>query len=263
MLKALNKSPRHCYAKYIDPQRETTQPTPAMQLGTCFHVMLLEPHRESEVLTVVPEGVDRRSKAGKEFFAELEQSGKIPVKHEDYARLKGMVESVILDPVSRVIFQQNGSAELSIFWTEQTHGLRCKIRPDYSVAPCEDWPNGLVIDVKSAADASIEQFSNSAYGLGYHIASALYVDGFQAAYKTKEPPPFLFLAAEKEHPFVSAWYMAPDDWQTLGRLEYQRLIKMYSECKSSNFWPGYATKVRTLELPFRATKRLESLLSMQ
>lgn len=259
MLKTLNKSPRHCYAKHIDPQREATQPTPAMQLGTCFHVMLLEPHRENEVLTVVPEGVDRRSKAGKEFFAELESSGKISVKHEDYARLKGMVESALgNNEIVKILTHPGAIFEGSIFYTDPDTGAKCKIRPDLCILPCADFPNGLIVDLKSAADASINEFQHSAYRLGYHIQAGWYAWVFMNAIGTDALPEFRFIAVEKEAPFCVAWLDADcEEFVSIGMTHALSLYEKITACMKDGSWPGYPESLQKLSLPAHVLKQFE------
>lgn len=259
MLKELRKSPLHCWDAYINPDRERKAATPAMQIGTCFHTMLLEPETASKVFTIVPEGIDRRSKEGKALFAEIDASGVIPLKKDDHDRLAKMVESAKAHPVTSVVLSQQGLVEASLVWTETTTGLNmtCKMRPDFHVPPCEAFPNGLIVDLKSAAEADYDGFSRAAFNMGYYIQSAWYTSGFMAYYGTSEPPAFLFLAVEKERPFACAWYAADQDMIELGNSENTRLLHLFAECASSNHWPGYPTDVRPLSLPAWAKNKLE------
>ncbi|MBC8295900.1 MAG: PD-(D/E)XK nuclease-like domain-containing protein, partial [Pelagibacterales bacterium] len=65
MLGMLNKSPQHLQ-RYFDGHREES---PALNFGSAFHTMILEPHRMDDEV-VVFEGKTRRGKAWDKFSME-------------------------------------------------------------------------------------------------------------------------------------------------------------------------------------------------
>ena len=54
-LDLIAKSPAHYYAKYLDPNREASQPTPAMRMGAITHSYILEPNQFSSNYVIAPE----------------------------------------------------------------------------------------------------------------------------------------------------------------------------------------------------------------
>ena len=165
----LDKSPAHYYARYLDPDREPVEPTPAMALGTAVHTAILEPAEFDNLYTVIPEGLDRRTKEGKQVYSLIKESGKTPLKFDDMKRIIKMQEAVHAHPISKAIWSLDCVFESSILQIDKESGIECKIRPDLYVKPCDDFPNGIVIDLKTTTDASSQAFAKSAFNLKYYI----------------------------------------------------------------------------------------------
>lgn len=256
-LKLIQQSPLHYWSRYLDPQREPDESTPAQRLGTAWHASIFEPDQFALDYIAIPEGLDRRTKEGKELFASIEASGKEPIKHDDFLRIARMTESARQHPVSQVVFDlPGGVAEASIFWEHPTVGVTCKLRPDYMVAPCEMFPTGLIIDGKTGEDMSPEGFAKYAWNWDLFLQAAFYCDGFMRHHGTIEPPAFCWLAQEKSDPFATAYYSASEDVLAYGRRKYTRLLNIYAECLRSDKWPGYPATVQPIDLPAWAAKQV-------
>lgn len=261
-LKLLNKTPLHYWARYLDPNREREEPTAAMLMGTAIHCAILEPEQFAKLYTVVPEGIDKRSKDGKALFADIEANGLRPLKPADHKTIIRVRDSALAHPVSKLLFSHTEhKVETSIFWKDRVTGVQCKIRPDFMLPPCAQFPNGLIMDVKSTGDASAGEFARQSWNLDMPIQSALYCDGFMEEFKTDAPPPFLWLACEKDAPSACAYYSADAELIAYGRKENRRLLAIYAECLSDNVWPGYPLQITSLELPAWAQKTVQNSLS--
>jgi hypothetical protein len=59
------KSPLHYWARYLDPNRVVPEPTPAMAIGSAVHTHVLELDQWDARYVSAPDGIDRRTKAGK------------------------------------------------------------------------------------------------------------------------------------------------------------------------------------------------------
>jgi hypothetical protein len=261
-LKLLQRSPLHYWAKYLDPDREREEPTPAMKLGTAWHCAIFEPDQFTERYVQVPEGLDRRTKEGKALWAELEASGLEPLSASTWEQLRRMREASRSNPISRVLFGDGVSAvcEASMFWVDSDTGANCKMRPDFMVAPCEMFPHGLIADGKTCLDASPEGFAKFVWNYDAHLQSAWYCDGFQKVHGTSQPPTFIWLAQEKDAPFASAYYSASEDLLAYGRKTYKSLLEIYKNCVASNTWPGYPSEVKPLTLPTWAEKQVSEAI---
>lgn len=257
-LKLLSRSPAHYFAAYLDPARKRREPTPAMRIGTAWHAAIFEPEAFAADYIQLPDGLDRRTKEGKALYAEIEASCREPMAPDAYAEILAMRNSAAAHPVSQVIFGlPDGAAELSLFWTDAATGVRCKIRPDYMVPPCAQFPHGLLIDGKTGEDMSPAGFGKYAWNWELHLQAAWYCDGFQAVLGTDQPPAFAWLAQEKDAPYACAYYAAGADFLAYGRRIYRPLLERLGDCQRTGSWPAYGQMVQPLALPGWAEKQVQ------
>lgn len=244
-LKLIGRSPLHYWAKYLDPNRQIEEPTPALRLGTAIHAAVLEPMRFKQEYVVAPR-VDRRTKEGKEtwaaFEAECAAAGATPISADDFKTCMSISERLNRHPAASVLFR-SGSPELSMWWEDADTGVLCKCRPDWLI-------DGVaVIDVKSTQDASAAGFARSVANYEYHMQAAWYLDGVRACLGNDAPQAFIFAAFEKDAPHAVAFYNADAEMIEIGRREYRRRLAIYAACKRSDVWPGYPPEITTLALP--------------
>lgn len=213
-------------ARYHYERSQPSHHKPAFDLGTAAHSFILERDRATVVKV---DADDWRGKASREARDMAYADGMVPLLTKDYARVIGMYDSVMKHDLAGPALERH-VAERSIFWEVDDQPMKC--RPD---ALTDD----LIIDLKTCVDASPEAFSRSIAQFGYHIQDSHYRDGVEAA--TGEQLPFVFLAVEKEPPYLVAWYeLDPDDVER-GREAAARSLAVYRECKTSGMWPGYPT----------------------
>jgi len=247
-LDVLARSPLHYWSKYLDPNRERKEPTPAMKLGTAIHTAVLEPDEFTKRHMVAPQ-VDRRTKDGKatweQFVADAEAAGADLISADDFATCQAISRQVREHPTARKVFA-NGTPELSAYWTDAETGLLCKCRPDWLGLP-------LIVDLKSTEDASAEGFAKSAWNFRYWVQAAWYVDGIEQA-TGQRPDAFVFAAFEKSAPYACAFYFADEAMLDMGRREYRRLLRILADCTAADRWPGYTTDVMPLGVPAWALK---------
>lgn len=241
-LDQMAKSPAHYLASLTTQRKETA----AMRIGSIFHGMVLEP--ETTHIAVAPQ-CDKRTKEGKAIYAEFEanNSRSIIVTADEGEMLFGMVKSVMAHPAARALLNGPGIAEGSCFWFDEQSGELCRCRPDFYR---ED---GIIVDLKSTDDASLEGFTRSVAKYRYAVQAAMYSDGVSAA-TLKPVHGFAFVAVEKSAPFAVQCFQL--DFQSLeaGRITYQRNLLDLADCKAANKWPAYSDKVELLSLPNWALK---------
>ena len=253
-LKLLKRSPLHYWAQYVDPARERTEPTAAMKLGTAFHCRLFEPMEFDQRFAVLPEGLDRRTKEGKQLWADVEASGKTPVNAGDAETIERMVSAAMVHPISQVALALPARIEVSMF--ARLHGVRVKARPDFLVTPCPQFPNGLIVDGKSANDGSPEGFAKAVWNLDYHLQASVYTQVVQQVLDTAGRPLFCWLVQESASPWATAWYSAGDDLIEHGDREVRRLLALFADCVTRNRWPGYPETVAPIAMPAWAQKQM-------
>jgi hypothetical protein len=85
----LRKSPAHYLYKVTHPE----EPTPALMFGSAAHKYILEPESFLDEYIEVPK-IDRRTKAGKEEWQKILDSGKTPISTEDLSVIRDMKEVI-------------------------------------------------------------------------------------------------------------------------------------------------------------------------
>ncbi len=246
-LKLLMQSPLHYWNRNINPDREESKPTASMAKGTVTHTEILEPGDFDNRYIVVPEGLDKRTKEGKEAYRIIEESGKLPLSHNDYQDVKAMGDAALKNEIIKLLFMAEHSVEDSIFF--ERDGVKCRIRPDFYIAPCFDYPNGLIMDVKTTQDASERGFNRSIDTYNYDLQCEFYSYGFMQYFETHEKPKFLFFAIESSAPYANAMYELPDDVYQYATVQNEKLIALYKECKETDTWKGYSSEIVVLNAP--------------
>lgn len=244
-LDLIARSPAH----YVAAKALGRKETPAMAIGSAFHAMTLEPETFDQEFAVLPEGLDRRTKAGKEAFArfEMESVGKRIIGANDLAVVRAMANSVHSHPLAGPLVT-GGRAEQSIFWESSiVEGVTSKCRPDY-IKNLKD-ERYVIVDLKSTEDARPFAFERSAWSFRYHVQAAYYWDGCTDGFG-HAPDAFIFVVVEKAPPYAVAVYEASiDDMMNAGRDEYYANLKTFRQCELSGEWPAYPVEIQKLLLP--------------
>ena len=245
-LKRLAQSPLHYKTSKAGPHEETE----AMRLGTAVHSAVLEPDSFNELYSKTPEG-DRRSKAFKAAWAELEEKGKIPLSPNDFEAIQGMARSIQEHPLAGR-WLSGGTAEISGYWTQHidSDGLNtdilCKCRPDYIKELGNQY---AIIDLKTTRSAEPRYFGKAAYwDYQYHISAAHYLTGMEKLRGVRAQG-FIFIAVEKTPPYAVNVFEASEEFIRAGTETNQELYKIFASCQASGNWPGYPAISRKLMLP--------------
>ena len=247
-LDKVDQSPAHYLHWLQEPEPE---PTDAMQTGKAFHMAVLEPDLfESEVITA-PE-VNKRTNKGKQELKDFhaEHSDKLILRPDQTEIVQAMRDSIYQHRAARACLSAAGFPEVSVFWEDFVTGETLKCRPDH-------WrQDNIILDLKAVRDASPEGFRKAIFNYRYHVQAALYQDGVQEAYGER-PQGFIFVACEKEPPYMVGVYTLDLQSLQLGHMEYRRNLETLNRCKATNRFPGYGDEIQEIEPPVWAKKKLE------
>ena len=223
----LRKSPAH-YEYFL---RNPPEDTAAYKFGRAVHSAILTPTAYKRDFVVLPEGIDRRTKAGKEEYQRFMESatGKEVISAEDAEKVKAMV-SAFRKNQEAVSLLKGTRREKPFFW-EDDNGVKCKCRMD-AVRP------GTIIDIKTATDAETEAFSREALRYGYDVQAAHYIDGYQHRVNTIMPE-WYFIVIEKAEPFAINILRADIGFVDHGIIIRQQLIERLKNCLEQGTFPGY------------------------
>lgn len=246
-LKAFQNSPQH-YIEYITKER--TPPTDAMKQGLIFDVMLLTPW-EFEKKFIVQPAIDRRTKAGKEAYADLLQAaeGKTIIKQDQYDIALDMVKSLFKNAdamkyVNRFKFAQN-----KIEWTDPGTKLKCIGYYDgESDVNDKDY---FICDIKSAQDASEEEFIRAAHKFGYHLQAGGYTSAAKARYF--KFPDFIHVVVETKKPYPVNVFRAPSKYIEQSQSDWTETLKAFKFCLDNNYW-FMSYEFHRLALPYCETR---------
>lgn len=239
------RSPLHYWARYVDPKRVQPEPTAAMLLGTAVHTHILELNEWDQRYIAAPDGIDRRTKAGKEAWAafEAKAAGRTVISRDDAELVMAMGRAVHGHPAAAMLLALPGAAETTWMWHDQPTGLQCKCRPDWLTTD-----GSLIVDLKTTEDASPAGFKKSIGNFRYFVQASWYLDGIEQA-TGRRPEQFIFLCVEKKAPHAVAVYAADAEMIESGAKQARMDLDKLAECKASNSWPGYSNQIETISLP--------------
>jgi hypothetical protein len=244
------KSPFHYHYKYLNPNYVRPEPTPAMIFGELVHTTILEPN-EFETRYAIKPNLDRRTKEGKSFYEFFMNTlgKKTAISEDDHKKSLKMAWAFDLTPHAKDLID-GLDMERSIYWTHETTGIQCKVRPDA-------WKNGLVIDLKTSADAGFRGFQSSAHKYGYYLQAAMIHEALRSLNITMEN--FVFIVMEKEEPFATGIYTLDNEALQKGIEQFNELMISFAKCKESDNWPGYG--IQNLTWPTYA--KYDTLLEIE
>lgn len=238
------KSPYHYWARHINEVRPQKEKTKSMEIGSAFHTLILEPHLFNELYAVRPRRVllkDVGREAYEEFKRqeeELERSTKIILSEEDFQQLVGMQEKLLSNDIV-VNLLEGARIEHSFFWQDDVSGLTLKSRPDIL-------HDNMIIDLKTATDASPRAFQSELVKYGYHIQGAMVSDAVLRL-EGKEIRKVLNIVVEKTYPYSVGIYLIDEYAIEEGRFKYKQLCVDLKSCMQENKWKDFG--VQTISLP--------------
>jgi hypothetical protein len=216
--------------------------TPALDIGTAFHEMTLEPEMRGRIVRG-PE--TRRGNAWKEAQEEAKATGQLLLTQGDYDLCNAMSESALRNPtIAKQVHHDDAKIEHSIFVTCPKTGLELRCRPDlYN-------PNtGVVVDLKSTVDASPNRggFEKSLWAYNYDLQGAFYkycleLEDIQVTY-------FVLAAVEKSAPYATCCHVLSGE--VLDHA-HERMMKILQRIKLANDEGVYPTdwpNINMIHLP--------------
>ena len=223
----MRKSPAH-YKYYLDHPQEDTA---AMKMGRAVHAAILTPTAYKREFAILPEGIDRRTKAGKEQYEEFVTAAKEKeiITAQDAEMVKHMVKAVRSNRAA-VDILKGTRREKPFFWTDD-NGILCKCRMDAITA-------GRIVDIKTAQDGDTDIFIRESIKYGYHVQAAHYIDAYYKTISSKTPE-WYFIVIEKSEPYCVNILKADIGFLDYGFMVRQELIEKLIKCQTEGNFPGY------------------------
>jgi len=238
-------------AKYRYAQTHPEAPKAIYDVGSAVHSAVLGVGAKTVIIPeehLAANGAISTT-AAKKFVEEARFNGLIPVKRDVHLEIEAMKESVLAHPTARILFEQVGNPEVSVFGTDPETEIRCRARFDYLPSQRAEKGQTVAVDLKSADDASPSGFSRAAATHGYHVQYGHYDDTnrFGGAI---EIDGFAFVVVEKHAPYLVGVYRLNSVWEQIGIDEARRARRIFRECLDTDTWPGYGDEIQSLMAPF-------------
>jgi hypothetical protein len=223
------------YFKFL--QENPPPKTDDLIFGSLFHKIVLEPSDLESEFVVAP-AFDRRTKAGREAYAEFCESveERDVVTAEMMAVAEAMRDSVLANPRARKLLTKNVTVEESVYFFDELTEEALKCRPDARKAL---GGRTILTDLKSCRSASEKAFTRDAERYGYDLQAYLYRKGVSQAL---EIPPseidFVFVAVEKTPPYLINIFLADETFLASGEVKYREYVDTYHYCRETGNWYG-------------------------
>jgi hypothetical protein len=237
-LDLIDKAPAKYYAKYLDKNFPAPKDKKHFNFGSALHSSILENDLFRSEYIVSPEFSGSGSQAKKAEFDQM-NIGKKQITLLEYKSILGMAEAVKSNKKAyKLLF--DGIAENQFNWLDDDTGAKCKCKPDFLNS------DNYIIDLKSTDDASEAGFKRSGRKFRYFVQDPFYTDGLEKnGIRVKG---FIFIAVEKEYPFLVNLFIYDKEDQNLGREIYKENLKTWLNCKNSGIWPGYGDDIKSLNI---------------
>jgi hypothetical protein len=236
-----------CPALFQHEREHGRTASDSMGIGTVAHALALgNPDSRLRVY----DAYDWRAKAHQAGRAADRAQRLTPVHRGELRQASRIAASVRRHATARNILSR-GEAERSVYWIDDDTGVTCRARVDWL-------RDDVIVDFKTAADASPAGFARAVANFRYDIAAAHYIEGVKAV--TGHDLPYVFVVAETAPPHLCAVYQLDPGDLEWGRYDAARARRIYAECESSGEWPDYGDEIHTLDLPawFRRTREADA-----
>lgn len=234
-LKEFEKSGRHFLASKL----ATRKPTKAMEIGRAVHSAILEPKKFDRDYVVSPEGLDLRTKAGKEWASE--NADKNVLTPDDFSMISGIRKNLDRHPMFKEIFGNGGRSEVTVLFDHLAE-VACKARLDFV-----NHDGSVIVDIKTVEDARPEAFIRSVISYGYHFQAYFYSLAWFIA--TGNKPTFIFLAVEKGAPNEVMFHCLDVEFLLIAEKKISEMIAKYKRSIETGVFEGYPAEINYLAPP--------------
>lgn len=230
-----------CPEKFAYRQQHGSVHRDYFDFGKAAHALVLG---AGAPIAVLPFN-DFRSGDAKAARDEAYERGETPMLESQYAVVKAMADKIAQHPIASALLNlERGKPEQTVIWHD-----RIWRRALVDFMPNLDTDGRLIVtDYKTCADASAQAFSRSAASYGYHQQDAWYLDGVRAV-SGRTDVAFVFVAQEKEAPYVVNVIELTDSFRRIGAWRNEIAVDRYIAGMASGRWPAYSTEVERVDAP--------------
>ena len=237
------------YRKHVAKTIPAGEDSPALAFGRYFHALALEGEDVAERDFIqAPDGIDRRTKDGKERWAVFlaESAGRQIVTEQDVALAWKMVGAIREKPSLCALLDPTlGKPEVTFRVQMEYFQLQCR----------SDWyldVKGMDVNLKTIDRLS--DFDKQFWSYGYYRGAAFYQQVIAKA-TGRGPGKQAFLVVEKNEPYQAVLRIPDEQSIETGWAEVMRDLVRLKGCFAANVWPGEPDEPRPVSLPDWILKR--------
>jgi len=212
--------------------------TDAMDLGTCCHELMLE---GEERFAASPYS-DYRKKEAREWKADQEAKGVIPMKQEDMEKVRAIVRSG-RDQIGNLEEDwhfNGGESELSVVWDDPL-GVRCKARLDWTDL-------SHITDYKTSKGATPSSWIRRMLPAGPAFSASFYLRGMSVLYPDAKYE-WRWIVQDTESPYLLFCVGLIPEAKEIADRQVEHAIKMAKACEDAGWYPGYSKYTYWGDLP--------------
>jgi hypothetical protein len=222
-----------------------------LDFGNAFELALLDPDgfdkmvaNEADVFAEISEKHPdikkfRATKIYEDWFNSHKKEGRYILPQtgsESFETIRLMLNSCYKDAAIQKLIK-NVEYQKSIYWVDEATKLQLKTRPDF----CKLKTN-VVVDLKTARDASPEAFSKDIVNFDYPMQAIMQIDGVIESGLMPNVDFYYWLVVEKEPPYNAQIYEFSLEDRNWIYEEYRLILQKIKKAMESNFYPGYTDR---------------------
>ena len=241
-----------CPALYLHNRENPKPRTKALDMGVLAHRVVLgagcQPVLIPDEILATNGAVS--TKEARQFVADEEAKGNIPVKSTDWKVVNDMADALQRHPVAGKIFQPGaGDPEVSLFWQDERHGIMRRARLDWLPRQASSRGRIIIADYKTARSAHPAEWRRAGADYGYHRQDANYKAGVRALGIAKDVA-MVYVVQEKAPPYLVSVFEITPDAVDIGAQQMDRASAIFARCLKTGHWPDYTDgRVLPVDLP--------------
>lgn len=243
-MKVLLHSPADFKAN-LSRKKESTR---ALNLGTAYHTLTLEPEKFDSQFALQPEDWGPKNKGeGKKKWDlfKKEAAPRIPLSFEDSERIK-LSSGLNKRNLHLQSILKNSKVEVSCFYGD------FKARPDIVTN------DGFIWDLKTTREyPDHDNLSRVIFKMGYHFQAAHYIHVLSKLGVHVKGYGWIFISTETPHPHT-VFKKASSKLLNAGSQDHLYCRDVYKTCCETGDWYGFHTDIEEIDLPDYAMRIYEN-----
>ena len=251
-------TPREFQWRLLHPEG----PKRAFDVGRAAHTLVLGVGEEfvrhpDDLLNA--SGAMGSTAASKAWIAAQREAGRTPLRADDYEAVYRMGDAILAHPrAAELVTDPQRKPEVSAYF-EVARGLWMRSRFDLM--------GGTLVDFKSSARPTPDDFRMACWSYGYHVQDVAYRRAYTAVGGRPDPGPMTFVVVGKEPPHLVAIYQLDPEFERLGNEQLDAAIAVYLEQAERHgppaadgvAWDGLPDQTAVLSPPRKAYYGVEGV----